>query len=214
MTKRRLKKRNNFLYQKNEFQFSNLIGVLLLVCLILTFSLKFYIDHNSKTSPFINNEESVEKQHSKFIQVVGPYAKQMQRQYGVLPSITISQAILESDWGNSTLSQKCNNYFGIKAIGNEPSDYFKTKEFVNGRWISITARFKVYNSWQDSVRDHTLLLFNGTKWNPNQYQQVIMAKNYQDAARALYKAQYATDPDYPEKLIELIQKYNLDNYDN
>ncbi len=63
------------------------------------------------------------------------------------------------------------------------------------------------------MRDHSLLLVNGTNWNPRQYQAVITASDYKQAAQALYDAQYATDPDYPAKLINLIQKYNLNQYD-
>ncbi len=63
------------------------------------------------------------------------------------------------------------------------------------------------------MKDHALLFVNGTSWNKNQYQDVLQATNYRDAAQALLKDGYATDPTYPDKLIQIIQKYHLSQYD-
>lgn len=60
---------------------------------------------------------------------------------------------------------------------------------------------------------HTKLFVEGTTWNPQQYAAVLAADNYRDAAFALQASGYATDPTYPEKLIELIQQYKLDQFD-
>ncbi|WP_412990448.1 glycoside hydrolase family 73 protein [Pediococcus siamensis] len=165
------------------------------------------------TSNSPTSELDADMSHQKFIKTIAPYAQKMHRRYGILPSITIAQAILESDWGTSQLSKSYNNYFGIKGTIYQTTKEMKTQEFVNGKWITVTARFRVYNNWQDSVKDHTLLFVNGTNWNRNQYQSVLQAKNYKAAAQALYTAGYATDPDYPEKLINLIQTYQLQKYD-
>ncbi|KRN94803.1 glycoside hydrolase family 73 protein [Pediococcus stilesii] len=214
MAKKKRKRKNGFFYNQGQLRVSSLIGALLLGCFVVAVGMRIYVNRVSNlNSTAVTTVDATAGQHEKFIKTIAPYAQQMQRQYGVLSSITMAQAILESNWGESTLSKKFNNYYGIKGDSDSNSKYFKTQEFVNGKWVTISARFRVYSSWQESMRDHSLLLVNGTNWNPQQYATVVSATNYKQAAQALYDSQYATDPDYPEKLIELIQKYGLDNYD-
>lgn len=152
-------------------------------------------------------------QKQQFIKKMVPYAQTLQKQYHVLPSITLAQAILESDWGKSTLAAEYHNYFGIKGDSLENTKEMTTKEYLNGQWITTTARFRVYNNYQESMLDHVLLFAKGTTWNPNQYQHVIAATNYQQAAKALQQDGYATDPDYPAKLMNIVKTYQLDQYD-
>ncbi|MCA9765040.1 MAG: glycoside hydrolase family 73 protein [Carnobacterium sp.] len=149
----------------------------------------------------------------QFISQTAEYAKQLKETYGILPSISIAQAILESDWGKSELSVKYNNFYGIKGSNPDQTTVMNTKEFVNGEWIEIKAPFKVYESWQESMEEHARLLVFGTTWNTNQYATVVAAINYKEAAFALQKSGYATDPEYPVKLIALIEQYNLNQYD-
>ncbi|RJF46533.1 glycoside hydrolase family 73 protein [Pediococcus acidilactici] len=212
MAKKKRRRKNNFFYQQGQLKVSSIIGLLLVVCLVVELGMKLRTEATQVTDNLTTTSATAQR-HQQFIKTIAPYAQQMQRQYGILPSITMAQAILESDWGQSTLSKKFNNYYGIKGDSDQNSRYFKTQEFVNGKWVRVAARFKVYSSWQESMRDHSLLLVNGTNWNPRQYQAVITASDYKQAAQALYDAQYATDPDYPAKLINLIQKYNLNQYD-
>lgn len=147
-----------------------------------------------------------------FIKKVAPIAESEQQQNHVLASITIAQAALESDWGQSELSQKYNNLFGVKGTGTN-SAMMTTKEYVNGQWITVKASFAVYSSWAASIEAHTKLLVNGLEDDPNHYQQVINASNYEEAAEALQANGYATDPNYAQKLIAIIQKYKLYQYD-
>lgn len=148
-----------------------------------------------------------------FIQKVAPIAENEQRQNHVLASITIAQAALESDWGQSELSQKYNNLFGVKGTGTN-SAMMTTKEYVNGQWITVKASFTVYPSWAASIAAHTKLLVDGLEGDRNHYQQVIDATNYETAAEALQINGYATDPNYAQKLIAIIQKYKLYQYDS
>lgn len=152
-------------------------------------------------------------QKEAFIKKVATVAKSEQRRSHVLASITIAQAALESDWGKSELATKYNNLFGVKAEPNQRGEYMTTKEYVNGQWITVSARFMVYDSWNESIQAHTQLLVNGTTWNHSHYAAVIQAKNYQEAAQALQEKGYATDPQYAQKLINLIKAYHLDRYD-
>ena len=147
-----------------------------------------------------------------FIKQVAPEAQAMQNTYHVYASITIAQAILESQWGTSQLASQYHNLFGIKGTGAN-SRVMTTKEYINGKWIVTKGRFRVYDSWSDSIKDHTRLMLNGTDTNQQNYDRVVHATNYQEAARGLQEAGYATDPDYAQKLISVIKAYKLYNYD-
>lgn len=147
-----------------------------------------------------------------FIKQVAPEAQAMQNTYHVYASITIAQAILESQWGTSKLASQYHNLFGIKGTGANSRE-LTTKEYINGKWIVTKGRFRVYDSWSDSIKDHTKLMLNGTDTNQQNYDRVVKASNYQEAARALQEAGYATDPDYAQKLISVIKAYKLYNYD-
>ncbi|WP_290032962.1 glycoside hydrolase family 73 protein [Ligilactobacillus cholophilus] len=147
-----------------------------------------------------------------FIKKVAPIAQTEQNKYHVLASVTIAQAALESDWGQSELSQKYNNLFGIKGTGTN-SAVMTTKEYVNGEWITTKASFVVYSSWNQSIENHTKLFVNGIDGDENHYAQVLNATDYRSAAQALQQTGYATDPDYAQKLISVIEKYKLYQYD-
>ena len=157
--------------------------------------------------------QKIIRQHKAFIREIGPIAKEVDKSFDLLPSITIAQACLESDYGKSDLSQKYNNLFGVKGNNPNTSAVLKTKEFEKGKWIEIKARFQIYDSYEASIRAHARLFQKGTSWDAKQYRHVLAAKNYEAQARALVKDGYATDPDYADKLIKLIEEYNLDRFD-
>lgn len=148
-----------------------------------------------------------------FVAELVPYAQELQKEYNILPSIILSQAILESDWGRSELGRTYNNLFGVKAYGDQEKVNLTTKEFENGQWLEINAYFRVFSSWRESMTEHTQLFVQGVTWNPQLYQGVLQAKNYREAAQALQESGYATDPDYARKIIEVIESYNLAQYD-
>lgn len=152
--------------------------------------------------------------NTEFINKLVPVAKELHQTYGILPSIILGQAILESDWGKSELSAKYNNLFGIKSFSpNDDSVKLTTKEYKEGKWIEIQANFKVYASWEDCMRDHTMLFVNGVDWDPYLYQGVLLASDYKTAAKALQASGYATDPTYANKVIEVIETNQLYQYD-
>jgi LysM repeat protein len=129
----------------------------------------------------------------------------------VLPSLTIAQAILESAWGESGLTEKANALFGIKATKSWKGKCYsaKTKECYDGvNMVDEVAAFRAYDSWADSVADHTAFLCKYSRYKP-----VLAAKDYKTACKAIQAAGYATDPAYASKLIALIEKYNLNQYD-
>ncbi|MGG5303515.1 N-acetylmuramoyl-L-alanine amidase [Enterococcus pernyi] len=193
--------------RKNNRWFAVVLGSMLIM-VAFVFSLR------SLSSPYSTEAQQQETlTHQEFINALVPHAKELQQGYGVLPSIIIGQAILESDWGNSTLASKYKNLFGIKAFGNEEKVNLETKEYINEEWITIQGDFRVYSSWKQSMDDHTALFVNGVDWNPALYANVITATNYIEAAHALQAAGYATDPTYADKIIHVIETYQLNQYD-
>lgn len=132
----------------------------------------------------------------------------------ILASVRIAQAILESDKGRSELAKNAKNLFGIKA--SEPwsgRSYSKVSgEVINGQYGDYRSNFRAYGSWEKSIEDHAKFFTSTTYRENTAYKKAIDAKNYKDQANAL-SGVYATDPIYGEKLINIIETYNLTQYD-
>lgn len=129
----------------------------------------------------------------------------------ILPSVTIAQAALESGWGTSELATHANALFGIKADKRWSGRTYeiKTKEWYDGNEpVIIVDTFRAYSTWKESIADHTAFLTASPR-----YRYVIGEQDYKKACKALQAAGYSTDPDYSNKLIRLIEKYTLTEYD-
>lgn len=150
-----------------------------------------------------------------FIKKVAPAAIDTYKKYGVLPAITLAQSIVESGWGESGLTRKANNLFGIKVSDNWSGPYVKmlTKEYKRSKgYYYVMAKFRAYDSWKDSIEDHGKFLRVDNK----RYDKAGMfdTNSYSDQANALKRAGYATSPVYAEKLINsFIIPYKLYEYD-
>ncbi|GIP29642.1 hypothetical protein J23TS9_47720 [Paenibacillus sp. J23TS9] len=149
---------------------------------------------------------------TNFISTIAPCAVSDMQRTGIPASLTIAQAILESNWGTSRLTKQANNLFGIKGKGPAGSVDMPTTEYVKGKPVKVTASFRKYLSWTESIADHSELLLKGTRDNPTRYHGVLHA-DYKTAAREVWKGGYATDPQYPAKLIAIMETYNLTKYD-
>lgn len=193
-------------YKKRKITFRILFGTFFAATLIFFGTLAFL----SESIPrLLNTNQNKEE----FIIKIAGYAQTLEEEYDVLASISIAQAILESDWGTSELSAEYNNFYGVKGSNPRNTVNMSTKEYVDGEWITIKAPFRTYDDWRDSMKDHALLFVNGTRWNSDQYKTVVGEKDYRKAAEALYKSGYATDPGYAKKLVDVIEQYELYQYD-
>lgn len=145
-----------------------------------------------------------------FIQKISRSAVECMRKYGILPSVTMAQAILESGWGESGLTKASNNLFGIKASSSWSGNVvnYPTKEYVNGQYIDVTADFRAYDSLDASMEDHGAFLAGLSR-----YANIIGVKDFRKVCRLLQEDGYATAPNYADSLIALIEHYNLDAYD-
>lgn len=129
--------------------------------------------------------------------------------YGVLPSVTVAQAILESGWGQSALSTQAHNLFGIKGSYNGQYVTMQTREVYNGQSYYIYDNFRKYANNSESVEDHGNFLYSNSR-----YANLLGDQSYASVARKLQADGYATDPSYASSLIKLVEMYNLTQLDN
>ncbi len=128
---------------------------------------------------------------------------------GVPASVTVAQAILESSWGQSALALDANNFFGMKAMGTLGNDgvvWMQTSEYdTSGQLYQTWSAFRAYKSLADSMADHDRLLADASRYTS------AMAARTDPRAFAVAIAQdgYSTDPAYADKLIGLMDRYNL-----
>ena len=130
--------------------------------------------------------------------------EQMQR-YKIPASITLAQGLLESGAGRSELTRKANNHFGIKCHNGwtGPTSYHDDD--------ARSECFRAYRSAYESYEDHSRFLSTSRR-----YSSLFSLKitDYKGWAKGLKAAGYATNPQYANKLIEIIQLYKLNQYDN
>jgi flagellar protein FlgJ len=136
---------------------------------------------------------------------------------GLLPSVFMAQAILESSDsngvpGNSSLAKKYNNHFGIKASNGWKGQTatLPTKEQIGAEVKTISAMFRAYPTPKDSFVDRAKFLQSNPRYaNAG----VFSAKTPEEQALRLYKAGYATDSNYPAKIMNLINANGLKKLD-
>jgi len=123
--------------------------------------------------------------------------------YGIPASITLAQGLYESGSGNSELARFANNHFGIKCTSDwKGKSYYKDDDAHN-------EGFRVYDRPEDSFRDHSSFL----KRKNYAFLFQLDKNDYKGWAYGLKKAGYATNPQYPQLLINIIEKYSLYQYD-
>lgn len=140
-------------------------------------------------------------------------AKKLQSEKGIPASLTLAQIILESsgkyEGGLTALAYKHNNLFGHKGTGSAGSVIMPTKEYQNGRMVTVNESFAKYASVGDSIERHGEYL---TKSRYTQY--TSKATTLQEYVQGIKDGNYATDPDYVSKIMNVIEKNNLTQYDN
>jgi flagellar protein FlgJ len=146
-----------------------------------------------------------------FIREVLPAVLGLQERTGLPASVVLAQAILESNWGRSELAREHRNYFGIKAHGRpKPSDVvdYLTTEYREGQERREKAGFAHYDSVDDCLNDYARIL-SLRRYAPAR----AVVSNPPAFARALQRCGYATDPRYAHKLLIVMRRYRLDQYD-
>lgn len=143
-----------------------------------------------------------------FLQTFKPFAYKDMKDSNILASLTAAQAFIESNKGNSGLTTKANNLFGIKGLYNGQSVKMWTTEYYNGVKTRVQADFRKYPSWQESVNDHSGM-FNRMA----RYKNLRGETDYIKACNNVKADGYATSPTYATTLIETINKFKLYEWD-
>lgn len=144
------------------------------------------------------------KAYEDYIRKYRSIAVDEMKKYHIPASITLAQGLLESGAGKSLLARKSNNHFGIKC---------------GSSWRGRTVRhdddrrnecFRAYRRAKDSYEDHSKFLRTGARYA---FLFRLKITDYKGWAKGLKKAGYATDPRYATRLIDIIELYDLNQYD-
>lgn len=135
-----------------------------------------------------------------YIQRYAGIAMQQMKKYRIPASITMAQGILESNSGRSKLSRRANNHFGIKCHKN----WNGARAYHDDD--SLQECFRKYDDPADSYRDHSLFLTYRERYA---FLFDAPIADYRFWAKGLRKAGYATDTKYPQKLLTIIERYQL-----
>lgn len=152
----------------------------------------------------------------EFIKTIGELARKDMEATGILASVTIVQAILESNWGESGLTKNAKNLFGMKAGKSWTGARYnaKTKEQTKaGVEYTVDADFRAYDTWIDSIADHSKYLTNAMNGSKPRYAGIVGQTDPRTVANIIKNGGYATDVKYVDKLCNLINQYNLTEYD-
>lgn len=139
-----------------------------------------------------------------YIQNFKGIAKEEMLLYGIPASIKMAQGILESGAGRGNLASRSNNHFGIKCHQGWTGEYVRHDD------DELQECFRKYNDPKYSFRDHSLFLTSRPRYS-NLFS--LKKDDYKGWARGLRQAGYATDPQYAQKLINIIERYELHRLD-
>jgi hypothetical protein len=135
-------------------------------------------------------------------------AKASQAKWNVPASVTVAQWIVESAWG-SAMPPDSNNPFGIKAVDTQPAVESETREVIEGKVVTITARFRRFANLAEAFESHGRLLGTASFYKDAR----LHAQDPHRFAEALTGV-YATDPQYGETLKWVIDNYQLTKHDS
>ncbi|MBK6611174.1 MAG: LysM peptidoglycan-binding domain-containing protein [Sphingobacteriales bacterium] len=166
--------------------------------------LSFMAFWQSFDNSFLELLTSRDEQARAYIATYNELAVLQMHEAGIPASITLAQGMYESGFGNSELALKANNHFGVKCKSDWKGEVvYKDDDAPN-------ECFRKYATVLDSYRDRSLFLRSGQKYAAL---FELPITDYKAWANGLKMAGYATAVNYPEKLIMIIERYNLNQYD-
>lgn len=156
-------------------------------------------------------KRAVAENNEQFLSMAKELARESFLRTGLSGALQTSQTILETGWGKSVgvdkyTGQMSYNIFGIKGKGPAGSVTIRTWEVYNGVRFEVDDDFRAYNSVRESWNDYNKFLMEG-----HARYQIVRDVKYDgiQAAWAIRRAGYATDPEYPTKLIRIMEQYDL-----
>lgn len=157
-----------------------------------------------------NNPSQPTPLQQDFVRRMTPHAVQASQETGVPTHLVMGQAALESGWGRREIrlpdGSTSFNLFGIKASGNWNGKVAEvvTTEYHNGIASKQVEKFRAYSSYTEAFNDYAHLLRD----NPRYAQVLQSGQGSPELAHALQRAGYATDPDYADKLVKVMNRIN------
>lgn len=160
----------------------------------------------------------------EFVEKIGKLATKDMERSGILASVSVAQACLESGYGTTDLARNANNLFGMKctlsgntwkSVWDGKSKYTKItkEEYTPGVITNVKADFRKYSSIEKSINDHSLYLTQAKKGSKLRYKGLVGEKNYRKAIQIIKNGGYATDSKYVDKICNLIERWNLTRFD-
>lgn len=149
-----------------------------------------------------------------FFKVIIPLAVQDMIDNDILASLTIAQSVWEGGWGVGNIAIVANNIFGIMAAPSWEGKVYCTtnkqvyKDYASAKKGGGSRFFRAYDSWADSLSDHSQLFLNSDR-----YEVFIGLRDYKAACKYVYSTGYATSKNYPNELIGTIESHNLTIFD-
>lgn len=160
------------------------------------------------------NAQSAEERALRYIERYKDIAIQEMERAGIPASIKLAQGLLESGVGTSYLAKNANNHFGIKCGSNwNGKEVYRKDDDYNNQGQLIKSCFRGYRNANASYVAHSEFLRDPKKAFRYGFLFRLNPRDYKRWAQGLRRAGYATDPNYPTKLISRIEKYNLHQYD-
>lgn len=150
--------------------------------------------------------EEVERLRDTYLRTYAPLARAEMEAYGIPASVTLAQGLLESVAGTSRLAVATNNHFGIKCFSRSCAPGH-CRNFDDDHHKDF---FRAYAHPRESYRAHSEFLRGGQRYAGL---FALAPNDYRGWAQGLRRAGYATDPAYGDKLIALIERYDLTGYD-
>jgi flagellum-specific peptidoglycan hydrolase FlgJ len=163
------------------------------------------VDEKKHVEELKDKKENLNKYTLEYIEKFAPIAVKKMHTHKIPASITLAQGVLESGSGRSELAMKSNNHFGIKCHTNWTGESVTHDDDEKGEC------FRKYEYPETSYEDHSAFLTQRKRY---EFLFSYSTKDYKKWARGLKDAGYATDPKYPEKLIKIIEDYQLHEFDN
>ena len=165
---------------------------------------KFFVSIALLTAFQVQAQISWNQTYQQYIDQYKDIAIEQMQRYHIPASITLAQGLFESGAGRSELARNGNNHFGIKCNGWNGRRVYHDDDERN-------ECFRAYNNAYESYEDHSRFLAGSQR-----YRSLFQLKqtDYKGWAKGLKAAGYATNPQYAQKLIDLIQLYKLYRYDS
>jgi flagellar protein FlgJ len=161
----------------------------------------------SMLQEYTNNSIEPRSLQQRFTEPLETHARRSAEKLGTTPNAVLAIAALETGWGRHVLKnnegESTHNYFGIKATGSE-SEYSEnsTREFLDGGWQNVQAKFKTYDNVEESINGFTNFILE----NPRYAKAIEHAEDPERFLQEIHKAGYATDPQYANKAISILHQ--------